>query len=142
MTGRPGLLPGRRDDAPCPCCSGARLGVCCGPLLDGAPAATAEALMRSRFTAYVLGELDHVVRTWHPRTRPDDLDVTPGLEWVALEVLATEAGGPEDDRGEVEFRARYRHHREADGPAGQVLHERSRFTRRAGRWVYVDGDLR
>jgi SEC-C motif-containing protein len=101
---------------------------------DGAPASTAEALMRSRYAAYALGHLDHVFRTWHPRTRPADLapaDVT----WVRLEVLRTVDGGPTDDVGVVEFRARYR-----DTNGEQVLHETSRFERRAGRWVYVDGD--
>lgn len=90
--------------------------------------------MRSRYTAYALGLDDHVFRTWHPRTRPDDLAPDPGVGWTGLEVLATEAGGPHDDEGVVEFRA---HFRTAAGP--QVLHEVSRFERRGGRWVYVDG---
>jgi SEC-C motif-containing protein len=122
--------------APCPCGSGTAYAACCGPLHDGAPAATAEALMRSRYAAYALGRTDHVFRTWHPRTRPDDVTPDPGVTWTRLEVLATEAGGPDDDRGVVEFRA---HLRTAAGP--QVLHETSRFGRRGGRWVYVDGDV-
>jgi SEC-C motif domain protein len=81
--------------------------------------------MRSRFSAYALGELDHVFRTWHPRTRPDDLSPVPGLSWTRLEVL--DATGDE-----VEFLA---HHVSASGPG--VLHERSLFERRGGRWVYV-----
>ena len=119
---------------PCPCGGDTAYAACCGPLHDGAPALTAEALMRSRYTAYALGLDDHVFRTWHPRTRPDDLAPDPGVGWTGLEVLATEAGGPDDDRGVVEFRA---HFRTAAGP--QVLHEVSRFERRGGRWVYVDG---
>ena len=92
--------------------------------------------MRSRYAAYALGHLDHVFRTWHPRTRPDEVTPSPGLTWTGLEVLATVAGGPDDDTGEVEFRAHYR------TPSGDgALHERSRFGRRAGRWVYVDGDV-
>jgi len=90
--------------------------------------------MRSRYTAYALGLDGHVFRTWHPRTRPGDLGPDPGVTWTGLEVLATEAGGPDDDRGVVEFRA---HFRTPTGP--QVLHEVSRFERRGGRWVYVDG---
>jgi SEC-C motif-containing protein len=83
--------------------------------------------MRSRFTAYALGDLGHVDRTWHPRTRPDDLEPDPSLTWVSLEVLdVTET--------EVEFLARFTR----AGKPG-VLHERSRFERRAGRWLYVDG---
>jgi SEC-C motif domain protein len=108
---------------------------CCGPLLDGRPATTAEALMRSRFTAYAVGHLDHVFRTWHPRTRPADLTL-PAVEWLALEVVRTEQGGPRDESGVVEFRARSR-----DAGGEHVLHETSRFARRGGRWVYLDGDV-
>ena len=86
-------------------------------------------LMRSRYAAFVLGEVDHLFRTWHPRTRPAGL-VEDGLDtsrtWTGLDVL---------DHGEdwVEFDAHYT----VGGVAG-VQHERSRFERRAGRWVYVD----
>lgn len=122
--------------AQCPCGSGLGYGGCCGPFHDGIPAPTAEALMRSRYSAYATGNLDHVFRTWHPRTRPADLVPTPGVEWLGLDVLRTEDGGPDDDSGVVEFCARFR------TPAGeQVLHETSRFARRGRRWVYVDGDL-
>lgn len=120
---------------PCPCGSPA-YDACCGPLHRGERrAATAEELMRSRYSGYALDDVDHVFRTWHPRTRPDDLSPAPGLVWTGLEVLATEAGGPDDTDGVVEFRATY------ENPAGPgALHERSTFTRRAARWVYVDGD--
>jgi SEC-C motif-containing protein len=121
---------------PCPCGSGAPYGACCEPLHDGAPAATAEALMRSRYAAYATGRLDHVFRTWHPRTRPAEVEPVPGLTWTGLRVLATVDGGREDTAGRVEFEARYR---TADG--AHVLHEDSRFERRAGRWVYVDGGV-
>jgi len=117
---------------PCPCGSGRVYGACCGPFHDGAPAPTAEELMRSRYTAYVLGRTDHVFRTWHPRTRPDDLSPDPGLTWTGLEVLRTEAGGPDDATGVVEFRASF--HTVA---GDDTLHEVSRFERRGGRWVYV-----
>lgn len=91
--------------------------------------------MRSRYTAYAVGHLDHVFRTWHPRTRPDGLSL-PDVEWLGLEVLRTVDGGPDDATGLVEFRARSR-----DASGEHVLHETSRFERRAGRWVYVDGDV-
>ena len=121
----------------CPCGSGTAYAACCGPLHDGEPAATAEALMRSRYAAYVLGRSDHVVRTWHPRTRPDDVAPDPGTTWLGLEVLRTVDGGPGADSGVVEFVARFR------GSRGEEsLHETSRFERRSGRWVYVDGDVR
>ena len=120
----------------CPCGSGRVYDACCGPLHDGEPAATAEALMRSRYAADATGRTDYVFRTWHPRTRPDDLAPDPDLAWLGLEVLGAGEGGPDDETGTVEFRARYR---ARDGQ--HVLHENSRFARRAGRWVYVDGDV-
>lgn len=120
---------------PCPCGAGAAYSVCCGPLHDGTPAGTAERLMRSQYTAYVLDRQDHLARTWHPRTCPDDLSPQPGLTWTGLEVLATEAGGEGDETGTVTFRA---HYRIRDGD--RVLAETSRFERRRGRWVYVTGD--
>jgi SEC-C motif-containing protein len=86
--------------------------------------------MRSRYTAYVLDDVDHVFRTWHPATRPDGLESLASVDWLGLEVLDVVEGGPADDDGIVEFRATH---------AGGAMHERSRFTRRAGRWVYVDG---
>jgi SEC-C motif domain protein len=86
--------------------------------------------MRSRYAAYAVGATDHLFRTWHPRTRPEDLAPDPGLTWTGLEIL----GSGEDW---VEFAASY----ERAGRPGRLA-ERSRFERRAGRWVYVDGELR
>lgn len=124
------------DAEPCPCGSGATLGECCRPLhAQQRRAETAEQLMRSRYTAYVLRDDDHVFRTWHPRTRPDDVSTSPQLRWHGLEVLGTEAGGPDDDHGLVEFRA----HWSTPSDSG-ALHESSRFDRRAGRWFYSGGD--
>lgn len=118
----------------CPCGTGTTYDACCGPLHRGArQAATAEELMRSRYAAYAVGEGDHVFRTWHPRTRPTDVTTDRGLAWTGLRILGTEAGGPDDEEGVVEFEARW------DSAAGPGrLHERSRFVRRAGRWVYLD----
>lgn len=89
--------------------------------------------MRSRYSAFAYGEADYLFRTWHPRTRPADVTVDPGITWTGLQVIDTVAGGAGDDSGEVEFTARY----ESAGRAGS-LHERSRFKRRAGRWFYLD----
>ena len=91
--------------------------------------------MRSRYAAFVVGDADHLFRTWHPRTRPADVTVDPGLRWTGLEVTDVVAGGPDDDAGEVAFVARWR---SADGERG-ALTERSRFVRQAGRWLYLDG---
>ncbi|WP_205471401.1 YchJ family metal-binding protein [Nocardioides sp. SYSU D00038] len=114
---------------PCPCGAGPSYDACCGRLHRGAAlAATPEELMRSRYSAYAVGDLDHVFRTWHPRTRPTDLSPDPTLTWTGLTVLAA---GPDW----VEFEASY----DRGGVAG-VLRERSRFQQRGGRWVYVAGD--
>ena len=120
----------------CPCGSGLPLDQCCRPALDDPRRAeTAVALMRSRYTANVLGQWNHLWATWHPRTRPNVVDST-GIEWTGLTILATEDGHPGDTTGGVEVRATYRSGGHDDG-----LHEVSRFQRRAGRWMYVDGDV-
>ena len=92
--------------------------------------------MRSRYSAYAVGDLDYVWQTWHPRTRPDSVTPADDLTWTGLDVVATVEGHPGDQTGEVEFRARYR-----QGRVHGVVHERSRFAVRARRWFYVDGDL-
>ena len=118
----------------CPCGSGLLYAACCGPLHDGARATTAEAVMRARYAANVLGRSDYLFRSWHPRTRPEHVDAAPGLTWNRLQVLRTVDGQEEDDTGVVEFEAAY----DAGSEPG-VLHETSRFERRSGTWVYVDG---
>jgi SEC-C motif-containing protein len=123
------------DDADlCPCGSGAPWAACCGPIVRGErPAPTAERLMRSRYTAFALGDEAHLLRSWHHSTRPAAVQLVAGQRWTGLEVLATVAGELLDKEGEVEFRA----HWERRGRAG-VLHELSRFVRDdAGRWVYL-----
>jgi SEC-C motif-containing protein len=82
--------------------------------------------MRSRFSAYAVGDSDYVWRTWHPRTRPEHVTWDPAVHWTHLEIVEAV-----DDI--VEFRASH------EGPGGpRVLHERSRFAPRAGRWFYLD----
>lgn len=120
---------GYRDVVPsssCPCGSGAAYADCCGPLLANAvQAETPEQLMRSRYTAFATGDADHLFRTWHPRTRPDDVRPDPATRWTGLEVIAAEGNT-------VEFVASWE---------GGRMHEVSRFEQRAGRWFYVDGDV-
>jgi SEC-C motif-containing protein len=122
--------------AKCPCGSGTAYGACCRPLHHGQPADTAEALMRSRYAAYAVGDLNYVFRTWDRRTRPVDLAPSPGTVWEGLEVIRTAQGGPSDDTGLVEFRALFR-----TSAGRHTLHETSRFERRLGRWTYVDGEV-
>jgi SEC-C motif-containing protein len=126
---------------PCPCGWGEPYDLCCGRYLSsagGQDAPTAEALMRSRYTAFAVGDREHLLRSWDPGTRPAELDLDPGLEWRRLVVLATTGGSPFDDTGTVEFEAHYRQ----AGRRG-VQHENSTFRRAAGVWVYVgpEGNL-
>jgi len=120
-------------DAPCPCGSGLDYGHCCGPLHGGASAQSAEALMRSRYSAYALGLADYLADSWHPDTRPEGRIESP-VKWVGLEIVSTDQGGPDDAEGEVEFCAYF-----LEGERLEALCERSRFLRHQGRWVYLDG---
>lgn len=90
--------------------------------------------MRSRFSAFVLGEPGYLLATWHPTTRPRTLDLDPGVRWTGLEVLGSTGGAMFAAEGTVEFRARY----VSAGRAG-AQHENSRFVREDGRWYYLDG---
>ncbi|MEU5724094.1 YchJ family protein [Micromonospora sp. NPDC047738] len=129
---------GRRSAAvpieTCPCGSGVPYTDCCGPVHQGAStAATAEALMRSRYSAFAVGDADYLLRSWHSSTRPARLRLAPGQRWTRLEILGTDRGGLFDTTGTVRFRA---HYREAGRPGS--LDEQSRFVREDGRWVYLD----
>jgi SEC-C motif-containing protein len=117
----------------CPCGLPQAYEACCGRFHSGAAAApTAEALMRSRYCAFVKGDVAYLLRTWHPGTRPGRLELDPGMRWTGLEVLGTSEGSAFHATGTVEFRASYR---------GGSLHELSRFERVDGAWVYVDGEF-
>lgn len=117
----------------CPCGSGRDEHACCGRFLSGvAQAPTAEALMRSRYTAFARGDAAYLAATWHPATRPRHVHVDPRRRWVRLDVLAVARGGLLDTAGSVEFVA----HHERDGVAGE-LHEVSAFTKVDGAWLYL-----
>jgi SEC-C motif-containing protein len=98
--------------------------------------ATAEALMRSRYTAYTLHDESYLLETWHPQTRTRSVDFTadPPPKWIGLQIRQCVQTGP--DTGIVEFVARYR-----TGGRAHRLHETSRFVRIEGRWLYVDGEI-
>lgn len=122
----------------CPCGSGRVYPGCCGLIHDGVrPARTAEALMRSRYSAFALHHGDYILRTWHPATVPSEIRIDPAHRWVALEILRTTEGGPKDVKGTVTYRA----HSIAPDGTPQTLTEHSRFERHQGVWVYVDGDI-
>lgn len=119
----------------CPCLSGSTFGECCAPFLSGAAdAPTAVQLMRSRYTAFVVGDADYLLATWHPSTRPALLELDPAMRWYRLDVIRRERGGPLDRDGIVEFRAFSRRH----GERGEQ-HEASSFVREGRRWYYVSG---
>ena len=92
--------------------------------------------MRSRYSAYVTLNEGYLRETWYPVTCPRDLALIPEQRWLGLKVLAVEDGGPEDERGVVEFVARYK----IQGK-GHRLHEVSQFEHVAGRWLYVGGEV-
>lgn len=125
---RPASGPAAR---PCPCGLPASYDACCGRVHAGAAAPTAELLMRSRYSAYVLGDGAYLLRSWHPSTRPEHVPLDAALRWTGLEVLSA-SGGLMDTEGTVHFRASHSRR----GVAG-LLEEHSRFARDGGRWAYL-----
>jgi SEC-C motif-containing protein len=125
----------------CPCGSEQAYSACCEPLINGEqPAATAEALMRSRYTAHVKTEVDYIYETTHPDHRGDFdhqgiKSWSQKASWQGLEIIATEAGGPDDQTGVVEFVARYR---QKEKPVRH--HEIARFSKHEDRWYFVTGE--
>jgi SEC-C motif-containing protein len=120
------------DERACPCGLGDDYGSCCGRLHAGAPARTAESLMRSRYSAFAVGDAAYLLRTWHPSARPESLTLDPALRWTRLAVLEADGGGLFDVDGTVRFRAVYIR----EGKRG-VLAETSRFVRQDGLWTYL-----
>jgi SEC-C motif domain protein len=123
---------GREDgavSAPCPCGLPSSYDACCGRLHRGEVAApTAELLMRSRYSAFAVGDADYLHATWDPRTRPRRVELDPGDRRTLIKVLGATGGGLFDSTGTVRFRA---HH------GGGVVAEDSAFRREGGRWLYV-----
>ncbi|MGD3111514.1 YchJ family protein [Streptomyces sp. YGL11-2] len=121
-------------DAPCPCGRDASYGDCCAPFHQGRAAApTAERLMRSRYSAFAVGDTGYLLRTWYSATRPGGLELDPVQRWTGLDILGTSGGSAFHDEGTVEFCAHYT----LRGRSGSQ-YEHSRFVRENGAWVYVD----
>jgi SEC-C motif domain protein len=124
----------------CPCGSGKSFSACCDPFLRGAKKpSTAEAMMRSRYTAYTTNNIAYIESTHDPATRDSlNLDSTEewarNSEWLGLEIIRTEGGGPKDEAGIVEFKASYRQEGE-----DVVHHEESSFVKQDGQWYFHDG---
>ena len=118
----------KKSNTLCPCGSGKDLERCCQPYINGAlPAPSAEALMRSRYTAYAMHDKQYLLSSWHSSTRPASLKLDPTVQWIRLSILNSS-----DDH--VEFiatcRIRGRAHK---------MHENSRFVFEDGNWFYVEG---
>ena len=118
----------KQIDISCPCGTGKSLSGCCKPVISGTSnAASAEALMRSRYTAHVLKDEEYLLNSWHQSTRPDALGMDADVKWLRLKIVKSEPS-------QVEFIATYR----SNGKAYK-MHEDSRFLFEGGRWFYVDG---
>jgi SEC-C motif-containing protein len=120
----------------CPCCSGQEYDACCGRILKGESANTAEQLMRSRYTAYAVGDEAYLFDTWHHSTRPQTLDLKQqnAIKWVGLKILSHSVDADNPASASVEFIARYK----LNGKA-QKMQELSDFVYEDDRWFYVDG---
>lgn len=111
---------------------------CCKPFHDGRKdgsllPSSAEELMRSRYSAFVLGLAGYLLATWHESTRPKEMELDPQMRWTGLEIISTRAGGAAASRGVVEFAAHY-----LDGRIDAQQHEVSTFVKQDGAWYYLD----
>lgn len=121
----------------CPCGSGKNYSLCCENYIEKTVnAPTAEALMRSRYTAFTLKNEHYLRYSWHPDTCPKTIHLSKSTKWLGLNIIKTVAGDVDDDEGQVEFVARNK----INGKASR-LHENSRFKRIRNRWTYFDGKI-
>jgi SEC-C motif-containing protein len=126
----------------CPCGSGAAYAACCEPVISGTQdAATAEQLMRARYSAYVNVKMDFVFETTHPKHREGydhagTKEWAENSEWLGLEIVGTSKGGAEDTTGEVEFIARFKENGDQ-----REHHENAQFRKDSGRWFFTDGAM-
>lgn len=122
---------------PCPCGLGNDYMHCCGRYIKASELPEIpEQLMRSRYTAYVLNNPEYIKKTWHERTRPNELQLDSEINWLSLTIVDHQDNQRNGNEGWVEFVARYK-----NNTGVQTLHERSRFLRENGHWLYVDGDI-
>ncbi|MCK5725665.1 MAG: hypothetical protein KAH22_02425 [Thiotrichaceae bacterium] len=120
-------------NTPCPCHSKKSYTSCCEQLHQGIPAKTAEQLMRSRYSAYVLKRDNYLQQSWHDSTCPNSIGFDPDTQWLGLRILNTAKGKQGDTRGRVKFIARYK----INGKAHR-LEEDSEFIFENGHWYYVN----
>ncbi len=121
---------------PCPCGSKNDYIQCCGQYIEANELPEyPEQLMRSRYTAYAFNNAEYLKKTWHKRTCPAQLQLDTEIKWLSLEIIDTQ-NDQNDDEGWVDFAAKFKH-----GVRLLSLHERSRFLRENGQWLYVDGEI-
>jgi SEC-C motif-containing protein len=125
----------------CPCGSGSDFDACCSPYIEGHAAPTAEALMRSRYSAYTLDNQAYLIKTLAPESREEEEQETEqvsdtNMKWLGLEIRSTSKGCVEDETGIVEFVAKYK-----VGDKLGIHHERSNFQREDGCWVCIGGEI-
>lgn len=125
---------------PCPCGTTLPYAQCCEPFHLGKLPATAQELMRSRYTAFTTGNTSYLLRTWDPRTRPRELELDASITWKQLEILRTLRGEATDTLGMVHFRAHYTYTNQAGHTQTGMQEERSKFTRAdtADQWLYLE----
>ncbi|MBO4304169.1 MAG: YchJ family protein [Lentisphaeria bacterium] len=130
------------EEDKCPCLSGKTYAECCEGIIRGTKkAATAEELMRARYSAYAKAEVDFIINSTHSSQREsnDRDEIRRWAEksvWKGIEILRTEKGGENDETGIVEFIARY-----ADNGVDMEHHEISEFVREKGEWTFLDGKM-
>jgi len=131
------------DKELCPCGSGLAYSACCEPIIKGkTPAATAEALMRARYSAYVKHEIQFIADSCYRREGENDIDMdetrrwSEESTWLGLKILGVKQGGPNDEEGIVEFSANYTRNGLKDDH-----HEVAGFKKFDGKWLYVEGNL-
>lgn len=125
-------LKNKKSQSLCPCGTSINYDLCCGKIHLGYTATSAEALMRSRYSAYALGLSHYLLKSWHPNTRPKQLDLDTQTQWFKLKILATQAGCDGDIKGIVSFEARYK----INGKAAR-LSEISEFIFEENQWFYL-----
>lgn len=125
------------ENKACSCGSGKKYDTCCGPLIEGRQiAATAEELMRSRYSAFVMQNPLYLLATWAPESRPAELSLDGNTtKWLGLTILETERGSIDDADGTVTFQARF-----LEGLSLCILEEKSLFIKQSGIWLYRDGE--
>ena len=126
----------------CPCGSGNSYSECCEPIISGSqPAKSAEQLMRARYSGYVFAQMDFIFESTHPEHRQGydhagTKEWAETAEWLGLQIISTDKGGPDDSVGEVEFIARFNEKGES-----REHHEAGQFKKKDGCWLFTEGKM-